>query len=258
METLIRDLNSPQNQGRPDVINLIQRQIQNLQRQQSAWQGSLDLLKSDDHMLQFYGALTIGLKVNADWDSDNIGKNRHTVTELIQVLVTCYVDLSTRSSRSDVVVNKLSTVLAAIFAKPDSAWSHPCRHVLACMLAGRFIPQADAPDVTQMLLADASLSAYALRAVLRLGLALQEDNASSAQNKAGHRYEIQLSNNAKDVWQVISFALSWVCKVTRVVGWSNSESGLQIQDADTNYEQLLQEVCQQIPVSLLSGLTILC
>lgn len=257
METLIRDLNSPQNQSRPDVINLIQRQIQNLQRQQSAWQGSLNLLKSDDHMLQFYGALTIGLKVNADWDSDNIGKNRHTVTELIQVLATCYVDLSTRSSRSDVVVNKLSTVLAAIFAKPDSAWSHPCRHVLACMLAGRFIPQADAPDVTQMLLADASLSAYALRAVLRLGLALQEDNASSAQNKAGHRYEIQLSNNAKDVWQVISFALSWVCKVTRVVGWSDSESGLQIQDADTNYEQLLQEVCQQIPVSLLSGPTIL-
>lgn len=250
MEQLIRNLNSPQNQGRPDAINLIQRQIQHLQRQQSAWQMSLDLLKSDDQVLQFYGALTIGLKVNADWENDQIGSNRQMVSELIQALVTSYVSLSTGSSSSDLVTNKLSAVLAAIFAKPATAWAHPCCHVLACMLAGRYMQGTEAPEITHMLSANASISAYALRATLRLGLALQEESAAFAQNKSGHRYEIQLSNNAKDVWQILNFALTWVCAACQLIDPSSCESGLQVQDIDIVHEKILEVICQQVSVSL--------
>lgn len=249
MEQLIRDLNSPQNQGRPDAINLIQRQIQHLQRQQSAWQTGLDLLNSDEQVLQFYGALTVGLKVNADWEADQIGPNRDTFSELLQTLVSNYVSLSAGSSKSDLVVNKLSAVLAAIFAKPDAAWGHPCCHVLACMLAGRYIPGTEAPTMTQLLSANASIPADSLRATLRLGLALQEESAALAQNKTGHRYETSLSNNAADVWQVMNFAMTWICKTSQLVDQTSCEAGLQVVGVQDSWESILETVCQQLPVS---------
>lgn len=251
MEQLIRDLNSPQNRGRPDVIDLIQRQIQNLQRQQSAWQTGLDLLKSNEEILQFYGALTVGLKVNADWDTDQIGVNRETVSELIQTLVWSYVSLSAESSNSDLVINKLSAVLAAVFAKPDAAWSRPCCHVLACMLAARYIPATEAPEMVKMLSASAYISASSVRATLRLGLALQEENAALAQNKTGHRYEVQLSNNAGDVWQLMNFAMTWICKISQIIHQTNSTTGLQVQGVQDAGDRILEAVCLQVPVGIL-------
>lgn len=67
MEQLIRDLNAPGNQGDPEKINNIQRQIQKLQRDPSAWDLGLTLLNHADDIMRFYGALTIGIKVNNDW-----------------------------------------------------------------------------------------------------------------------------------------------------------------------------------------------
>lgn len=67
MEQLIRDLNDPRNQSLPGNISHIQRQIQHLQREPSAWQTGLDFLEHPDAILRFYGALTLTVKVNADW-----------------------------------------------------------------------------------------------------------------------------------------------------------------------------------------------
>lgn len=250
MEQLIRDLNSPQNQSNPEVINVIQRQLQRLQRAQSGWQAGLDLLKSDDQILQFYGALTIGLKVNADWENDKIGENQLMVSQLMQVLITTYTTLSAQSSKSDVVVNKLATVLAAVFAKPDVAWAQPCSHVLACMLAGSYLSEDEAPDVQQMLSASTSISPTSLRALLRLGLALQEENAASAQGKIGHRYQIRLSNNAKDMWQLLQFAMTWACRAIRSIDWPNHPSSLEVQGQGDMQDKILDEICLQVPVSL--------
>lgn len=67
MESLIRDLNDPSNQGSPDRIHDLQRQIQKLQKDPSAWQLGLDLLQHEEDVMRFYGALTIGIKVSNDW-----------------------------------------------------------------------------------------------------------------------------------------------------------------------------------------------
>ncbi len=67
MEQLIRELNDPGNQAAPERINEIQRQIQRLQRDKSAWQGGLDLLQHYEAIIRFYGALTLTIKINADW-----------------------------------------------------------------------------------------------------------------------------------------------------------------------------------------------
>lgn len=67
METLIRALNDPSNQGSPERIAEIQREIQKLQRQPSAWQAGIDLLNHPEPVMRFYGALTLTIKINADW-----------------------------------------------------------------------------------------------------------------------------------------------------------------------------------------------
>jgi hypothetical protein len=67
MERLIGDLYDPANQSSPERINEIQAQIQRLQREKSAWQLGLDLLHHGEATVRFYGALTLTIKINADW-----------------------------------------------------------------------------------------------------------------------------------------------------------------------------------------------
>lgn len=67
LEQLIRELNDPRNQGVPDRIYELQKQIQQLQRTPSAWQAGLDLLDHAESQMRFYGALTLTIKVNTDW-----------------------------------------------------------------------------------------------------------------------------------------------------------------------------------------------
>ena len=67
MEQLIGELYDPLNQSSPERINEVQKQIQLLQREKSAWQLGLDLLNHGEATVRFYGALTLTIKINADW-----------------------------------------------------------------------------------------------------------------------------------------------------------------------------------------------
>lgn len=67
IEQLIKELNDPKNQSLPETIDEIQKQIQRRQREPSAWQLGLDLLSNDEAVMRFYGALTLTIKINADW-----------------------------------------------------------------------------------------------------------------------------------------------------------------------------------------------
>lgn len=244
MEQLIRDLNSPLNQGRPDVINTIQRRIQSLQREPTAWQAGLDLLGTEDQLLQFYGALTIGLKVNANWDDDKIGENRGQLSQLIQQLVTRYVGIAT-STDSEVVVSKLASTLAAIFAKPDAAWAQPCRHVLACILAGHYVPQDEVLDIAELLQADTTVSGYALKAVLRLGLAISESAASNPLVQTRHGHHVRLSNLTCDIWQLLQY--TFVAYAAHA-GIQPLPLGLRVQTTEHYFVTILLQALQQFPV----------
>lgn len=67
MEALIHELNLPANQGDPQRINEIQKSIQRLQRERTAWQLGIEFLQHDEAVVRFYGALTLTIKINADW-----------------------------------------------------------------------------------------------------------------------------------------------------------------------------------------------
>lgn len=69
MEQLIHDLVGPANQGAPDRVKQLQSELQLLQREKSAWQLALDFLHHDESVIRFYGALTLTIKINADWSA---------------------------------------------------------------------------------------------------------------------------------------------------------------------------------------------
>jgi len=70
MEQLIKQLNNQSNRPSPDEIREIERRIQNLQREFSGWRLGVDLLGNEDPLVRFYGALTLTIKINADWYVD--------------------------------------------------------------------------------------------------------------------------------------------------------------------------------------------
>lgn len=206
MEHLIQSLNSTANQGKPAVIHELQRQIQQLQAESSAWQGSLDLLDTGDPLLQFYGALTLNIKVHADWDKDKIGQDRTTVHQLVQQVLTRYTALN-QTPGTDVVLSKLAATLAAIFAKPNAAWAYPCRHALACIVAKQYLEQSALPTMQELLSSKSTISAYAFKAVILLASAMCETSGSSSNTALGHGLQLRLSNNLTDVWVLIHFYL---------------------------------------------------
>lgn len=245
MEQLIRDLNSPQNQGNPAAVHDLQRQIQQLQQQQEAWQTGILLLNSDDQLLQFYGALTIGLKVGADWETDKIGQDRALFAQLLEQLVTCFIRL-TRSTGQDVVINKLCSTLAAIFVKSDSAWGHPCRHILACLLQNGYVQQEQSPEMDKLLGTACIVQGSQLRAILRLALTLQE--ASRSKNSPSASVEVRLSNNSTDAWQIIHFTLvSFALQAGVPV--PPTKYNIQITSGENEYINMLTDALQQLPVS---------
>lgn len=67
MEDLIAELYRSENQGSAERISETQRRIQNLQRQQTGWQLGLLLLNGKEANTRFHGALTLIIKINADW-----------------------------------------------------------------------------------------------------------------------------------------------------------------------------------------------
>lgn len=67
MEQLIAELHNTSGPVLPARVDEIQKQIQGLQRAKSAWQLGLDLLHHAEPIMRFYGALTLTIKINADW-----------------------------------------------------------------------------------------------------------------------------------------------------------------------------------------------
>jgi hypothetical protein len=67
MEQLIKRLHNTSDPPSPGEIQQIEGRIQNLQRESSGWSVGLDLLAHEQPIVRFYGALTLTVKINADW-----------------------------------------------------------------------------------------------------------------------------------------------------------------------------------------------
>ncbi|KAJ9612597.1 member of the karyopherin-beta [Cladophialophora chaetospira] len=205
MEHLIVQLYDPANQSSPDRINEVQAQIQRLQRERSAWQLGLDLLHHREATVRFYGALTLTIKINADWDLDGLGKDEQMRLYLLEALVSNYVRLIDQQE-SNFVLQKLGSTIITYFAKTDSGWTFPVRHVLACMLGRHYVSEDSSPDANQLLGASQAVSANQLKGVLMLVSLIAEDlsNQSTTGLDEG-RLNARIGANCLDVLHVLKY-----------------------------------------------------
>ncbi|EHY56660.1 member of the karyopherin-beta [Exophiala dermatitidis] len=233
MEELVRELNDPSNQSAPERINEIQRQIQRLQREKAAWQLGLDLLQSEEANLRFYGALTLTIKINADWDHDDLGKDEAMRNYLLEALVSNYIRLVILPD-SNFVLRKLCSTLAALFVRQDSGWSYPLRQVLACLLSGRYVSERDVPEM-QILLEHAKVcSDQQLKGVLMIAAIVAEDLGNHPQTSLDEsKLLFRLSANCPDAWHLFRLC------VARFSEQQNTRQGQP--------DELFQLIVQAIP-----------
>lgn len=76
MEQLIKQLNDTTNRPSPGEVRRIERDIQAYQRDFAGWRLGVDLLANGEPLMRFYGALTLTIKINADWYA------KHSVLEV--------------------------------------------------------------------------------------------------------------------------------------------------------------------------------
>ncbi|OAG43353.1 hypothetical protein AYO21_02290 [Fonsecaea monophora] len=240
MEQLIRELYQPTNQPSPARINEIQKQIQRLQREKSAWQLALDLLHHGEATIRFYGALTLTIKINADWDQDGLDKDEHMRKYLLEALVRNYIRLVNLSD-SSFVLQKLGSTLVTFFARPDSGWRLPFRQVLASFLRRDYVSEDALPDMDQVLEACDDCSNNELKGVLLIATIMAEDlNGRSSSTLDQGKLNNLVGDSALDVWLLLRYC------VKRAIDQQLAEAPPE-QAIPIRSEDMVQQVMKAIP-----------
>lgn len=242
MEPLIRALNDPKNQGSPAQIHEIQRQLQALQRETSAWQTSLELLQNNDAIIRFYGALTLTIKINADWKSDRVGKDTAARASLLEALVSSYVRLALLEDEN-YVIQKLASTLATLYQRLGPEWPSPVRHVLASLMQQQYVPATQLPPMSDMLNAISQYSVRQMASILRFSMTLAEDISSRV---PGSTTQQQLALGCGDVLELIGHLLGRYCS-----SLSTQDALLEKRagsDTDGNSVMLAQLAFEALPL----------
>ncbi|OAP56631.1 hypothetical protein AYL99_08743 [Fonsecaea erecta] len=240
MEQLISELYQPANQASPERINEIQKQIQRYQRDKSAWQLALDLLHHGEATTRFYGALTLTIKINADWDHDGLGKDESMRSALLGALVGNYIRLANLPD-SKFVLQKLGSTLVSFFARPDSGWDLPFRQILASSLSKGYISD-DLPDMDQLLDACTDCSYNELKGTLLIAIIMAEDLSSRSSSSLDEgRLNNRVAANSLDVWLLLRYC------VQRGIRGNQQAEATAPEQARTQSEDILQMVMKAIP-----------
>ena len=208
MEILILELNSPVNQSSSERVQEIQRRIQQLQRERSGWQKGFELLGSEDQTLRFYGALTLTIKINADWEIDGLSDDESARRTLLEGLISAYVQLA-NASDSQLVLLKLCSTITAYFINTEE-WRLPFRHVLASLLSGRCVPVDHIRNGDDLLQSLSSATFRQLRAALWFATNLVEevDRLDTGTLRSSEVVE-RLRSNSEDLWLVLKTSLDF-------------------------------------------------
>ncbi|EXJ63187.1 hypothetical protein A1O7_03633 [Cladophialophora yegresii CBS 114405] len=248
MERLIGDLYDPANQSSPQHINVIQTQIQRLQREKSAWQLGLDLLHHGEAIVRFYGALTLTIKINADWDNDGLGRDEQMRNYLLEALVTNYIRLITLPD-SKFVLQKLVSTLVTFFVRPDSGWTLPLRHILACMIGRHYVPEEGLPEIEQLLTRSNTLSNHQLKGVLLLATVIAEDLSNrTSSTMDDSKLNSRVAANSLDALQLLRYFAAFA-PGSRATALANGPDHRQVEEEskDGRAVELLHLAVQAIP-----------
>lgn len=163
---------------------------------------------------------------------------------LLEALVNNYTRLVNLQD-SNFVLQKLSSTLITLFAKPDSGWSFPLKQILTCLISGKYVSEGNLPDMAQLLEASTTCSDGQLKGVLKIATTIAEDlSGHSSSSQAENKLSIRVSANCLDAWQLFRFS------IMRAIGGmatSSDRDQLQQGDANAGCSELLQLVMQATP-----------
>ncbi|KAK8146352.1 hypothetical protein G3M48_003209 [Beauveria asiatica] len=137
VEQLIISLYQP---NPPEVIASTQAALARIQSLPQAWALSKELLSRRDEKVQFFGVLTIIIKLNTQ--SESISDEE--ATELLVCLIGWYVNL-TRQAGSRLVTRKLVSALSTFFLRYHTIWPRFLDHIGVCLANN----QACCPDTVE-------------------------------------------------------------------------------------------------------------
>ena len=107
------------------------------QRSQQGWLLADQSLHSLDAHVRFFGALTFTIKINTDWNTLSVGD----ATGLLQRLLTWLIQL-VQVGDGPLVIKKLCSSLVAYFLRASTSWDRCLRHVICCLVVGRYYPHS--------------------------------------------------------------------------------------------------------------------
>lgn len=149
-------------------------------------------------------------------ENDGISQDPQMRSYLLEALATHYVHLITLPD-ANFVLQKLCSTLVTLFARSDSGWIFPARHVLACLLGGRYIAQNDLPEMSQLLGAANTCSLSQLKGIIMIITTMAEDITSSASiMKEEKGIQERLAMNCIDSWTVYGFCVDRLLEVLGV------------------------------------------
>lgn len=126
---------------------------------------------------------------------------------LLESLVSRYLQLSTIPDVA-LVLQKLSSTLVTLFAKPDSSWPFPIRHILTCFLSGRYIAPDNLPGILEIIEAIKQSSSQQMAAMVLLIKTFAEDLASPASTASDEgNLQARIAANCHDVWLLMQALL---------------------------------------------------
>ncbi|KAF5026395.1 hypothetical protein F66182_1523 [Fusarium sp. NRRL 66182] len=146
LESLILSLYQP---NPPETIARTQAILTRLQGSPQAWSFARDLLGRSEEKVQFYGALTIIIKLNTESSS----LTSENASELLLVLIGRYLEILHNGS-SPLVARKLASALATFFIRFPQVWRRFIEHLTLCLASGQPCrPDAldDAPDSSTLI-----------------------------------------------------------------------------------------------------------
>jgi hypothetical protein len=125
---------------------------------------------------------------------------------LLEALVTNYIRLVTLPD-SNFVLRKLVSTLITFFARPDSGWTLPIRHILACMISRNYVSEESLPEVAQLLGRSDSLFNHHLKGILMVTTIMAEDLSSQASSTIDDsKLSSRVAANCLDVLQLLRYS----------------------------------------------------
>ncbi|KAL4933131.1 putative importin 13 [Aspergillus undulatus] len=240
--TLVSQLYDPANSGNPAKINVLQEQLQNLQKGPHAWLIANSLLADENTDLRFFGALTFTVKVNHDWHSlaDNDAR------ELVARLIDHYVSLVSGGDR--VVIRKLASTLATIFLKADAPWTRAILSLGASLTNGKSVREEDCASIDLQNGIPSALSEGQVIALLYFSNILAEDISRLGTESRKPEDIRRISHNLRDAFSLVEFVLSQLLQygvsggsvanelpgtlaINSYQSWISVRSSLQLHDA---------------------------